>query len=74
MQTGMDEQERGIALNALRAEGALKQTAEPAMNGEISSGEEFVPHKSALLGMRMALPIALWLWALIAVLIWAWRK
>jgi hypothetical protein len=71
MHTGMDEQERKIVFNALRAEGALKETAEQA---EGSDGTEFVRHKSAMLGMRMALPLALWLWALIAALIWAWRR
>jgi hypothetical protein len=71
MQTGMDERGRRIVLDALVAEGALKGTSGPATSGE---GEEFVRHKSALAGMRMALPLALWLWALIAALIWAWRR
>ena len=41
--------------------------------GESGSGEELVPHKSAFVGLRVALPLAFSLWGLIAALIWACR-
>ena len=85
MQTGMDESGRKAMLDSLMAGPALKgSSASPQhtcrgeearlASGGNNLGEESVHGKSAMFGMRMALPIALCLWALIAALIWAWHS
>ena len=68
MQTGTDSRSRQVILEERTAENVREQTAE-----ESSSGEGLAPHGSALFGMRAALPLALWLWGLIAALVWACR-
>ena len=73
MRTGMDERGRQVVLDSLISGRVPRETAGPTA-GESGLGEEFVRHKSAMFGMRMALPIALCLWALIAVLMWAWDR
>ena len=73
MGTGMNERGRPVVLDSLISGRVPRKMAEPTA-GESRPGEEFVRHKSAMFGMRMALPIALCLWALIAVLMWAWGR
>ena len=83
MQTGMDESGRKAMLDSLMAgpQGSSASQHHTCRGegaglaaGENNLGEESVHGKSAMFGMRMALPIALCLWALIAALIWAWHS
>ena len=81
MQTGTDSKSQQFVWQSRIAEsalhpstpraGALETPQEAA--GERGSGEEFVRHKSAMFGMRAAVPLALGFWGLIAALMWAYR-
>jgi hypothetical protein len=70
MQTGMEETGRPESFEALISHGAPKQAPE-AVEVDSTTGEGFVRPRSALFGMRVALPLALGMWGLIAGLIWA---
>ena len=69
----MDDGRRKAMLGSLISGPALQKAAWPEA-GESDPPEEFVPYRSALYGIRMALPIALCLWVLIAAMIWAWHR
>jgi hypothetical protein len=79
MQTeGLDEAGRKLMLEALAAEGALKKHAKEAPKypteaqerERIGFHDDVVRHKTAMDGMRVAVPLAFTLWALVAGLIW----
>ena len=67
MQTSTDSEIRRVLSQAWTAEGALEE------NPTETGGEEIAGRGSALLGMRVAFPLALGFWGLVAALIWAFR-
>ena len=69
MQTGTDSTSQQLELEPWIPERAPEDIA-----GESGSSGESVQHKSAFFGMRLALPLALSLWGMIAALIWACRS
>jgi hypothetical protein len=73
MQTSdVNEAERKIVVEALAAEGALRETLEPReCDWTGYRGDAVRRQRSALRGFKFALPLGLLLWALIAWVIWA---
>ena len=69
MQTGTDSTSRQLAIEALIVADTLRETA-----AESGRGEEFVSHDPALLGMPLALPLALWLFVPLIRAYRAWAK
>ena len=67
MQTLTDSDIRRVLLQTSTAEDALVE------NSAETGGEEIVRHGSAVFGLRLAVPLALVLWGVIAALIWAAR-
>ena len=68
MQTGTEERSRQVVLEAMIAEDTLRNPS-----AETASDEEPVLPSSAFLGMRLAVPVALLLWVLLAAFVWASR-
>jgi hypothetical protein len=66
--TGMDETERRTPLEALAAESALRETMDSPQMGW--SGDTVRRQRSALQGLKVALPFAVLFWTLIAGMLW----
>jgi hypothetical protein len=67
---GADEAGRKKAMEALVAAGALRETAELQESVQGGYGGELARPRSALQGMKVAVPFAVLLWLLIAGTLW----
>jgi hypothetical protein len=67
---GMDEAGRKTMLDALAAGGALHLPAEPQESDWTGLRDEVVRGRSAMHGMKIAVPLAITLWALAAGVLW----
>jgi hypothetical protein len=63
---GMNEAGRRMMLDALVAGGALNQPAEPQESDWTGLRDELARNRSAMHGMKIAVPLAITLWALAA--------
>ena len=66
----VEDRPRKMVLGTLAAEGALQDVAEPQASDWRGVATGIERNDSALSGLRLAMPIALLLWAVIAGLIW----
>ena len=73
MQTGTEMSGQQVAFHSNEPASDFLDTSREIAD-ESSSGEEFPSRRSALFGMRAAVPLALLFWGLIAALVWAFRR
>lgn len=74
MQTESFDGGRSLVLEALAADGALKQMTGQREIPPTDSDEDSAPPLAAMYGLAMAIPLSILLWAMVGVMLWLWTR